>query len=382
MIKKFNSEKTKYLKMVNYGLNLFFHTKKSKEKIDWKNVKKILIIDFTGMGDLVMLLPFLNVVKKNAPKAIIGLACRSYGKELLEEQEVVDHFYIYTKEQKEKKQVTLTKKIRILKELIRQINCETCDIALEPKGDLRCIFFMYYCNARRKISYNYTGGEGLLTDVVKPSDDVCHLIDEKLYFLKILGCSYCKEDQMPRLYLTNNQKMQVKEIIENYDLKNKIVVGIHPGASLEIKQWRGYEKLLEKIIESYKDLFFLIFEGPGENYVVDKVMETVKRNNVPVIRSRTNIKQYMQYISLCDVMICNDSSAGHIAAAYGIKTFVIFGPVQPERAVPYGKKVYAISNNELECIPCVSSICMRNNECIISVTVDMVFKEIRKYWNE
>lgn len=64
MIKKFNSEKTKYLKMVNYGLNLFFHTKKSKEKIDWKNVKKILIIDFTGMGDLVMLLPFLNVVKK------------------------------------------------------------------------------------------------------------------------------------------------------------------------------------------------------------------------------------------------------------------------------------------------------------------------------
>ena len=126
----------------------------------------------------------------------------------------------------------------------------------------------------------------------------------------------------------------------------------------------------------------MIFEGPGENYVVDKVMETVKRNNVPVIRSRTNIKQYMQYISLCDVMICNDSSAGHIAAAYGIKTFVIFGPVQPERAVPYGKKVYAISNNELECIPCVSSICMRNNECIISVTVDMVFKEIRKYWNE
>lgn len=64
MIKKFNPQKTKFLKLLNGMLSLFFLEKTANSVLDIKSCKRILIIDPTLIGDIVMLISFLRVVKK------------------------------------------------------------------------------------------------------------------------------------------------------------------------------------------------------------------------------------------------------------------------------------------------------------------------------
>ena len=59
-------------------------------------------------------------------------------------------------------------------------------------------------------------------------------------------------------------------------------------------------------------------------------------------------------ITVVDAMICNDSSAGHIANAYRIPTTVIYGPVNPEGIRPYNNKTAILNciSIPLDCKPC------------------------------
>ena len=86
-----------------------------------------------------------------------------------------------------------------------------------------------------------------------------------------------------------------------------------------------------------------------------------------------DIRTYIQRVAVCDLMICNDSSAGHIAAAYGIEVHVIFGPVLPELAKPYSEaKVHIYENKDVLCRPCNIRGCEHQKECLKSISVDQV----------
>lgn len=375
MLNKFNPGKTKQLKTINTILSIFYHEKKAEEVIEFSKVKNILILDFTLMGDLVMLTSFLRILRNNIPDAKITLVCGNWGESILKQQELVDEFIIINGAVLASP-VSMLKNRKLIKNVIGEINEKQYDIALEPRGDLRYIFFMHYCNATRKVSYDYTGGRCFLTDVIMPSDDVSHLVEDKLYFLKSIGCTYEEEEKYPCLLLTEKQKEEnLQYKIEN-GIENKRIIGIHPGASLKIKQWDGYTKLIGELNAGLKNVTFIIFEGPKEEAVVQKVLEVAEESGAQAFHVKTDITRYMQMLALCDCVICNDSGAGHIAAAYGIKTFVIFGPTETALGHPYAKKdVYMISNDKLECKPCLSTECLNGTmECIKSITSERVAK--------
>ncbi len=378
-MQKFNPKKTKRLKQINAICRIFFHEGKKKTAFDWENYENILVLDFNMIGDMVMLIPFLRILKKNAPNARITLVCGSWGKAVLEEQGLADEFVVCNSRILSF-QGSAMEGFRAVKDAWKRVNQKEYDVALEPRGDLRDIFFMHYCKAKRKVSYNYTGGECFLTDVITPSEKVEHLVEDKIYFLEQLGCRYEEKDRYPRLRLTKAREEANESFLCENRLKGRLLIGIHPGASMEIKQWTGFGELLKKIHGSggnWSKAAFLVFEGPKEREAAALVMDEAKACGAKAILSRTDIPNYMQKLAMCDIVICNDSGAGHIAAAYGDEVHVIFGPVEPKLAKPYAKeKVFVYSDGTLPCKPCFSTVCERDRACIKSITVDMVFENI------
>lgn len=92
---KFNPQKTKYLKLVDKVLKIFFHTKKAKDKIAWGEINNILILDTHGIGDVIMLIPFLKTLKNNSPQASVDLLCMPYSKDILDDQGYIDQFIFF-----------------------------------------------------------------------------------------------------------------------------------------------------------------------------------------------------------------------------------------------------------------------------------------------
>lgn len=374
MVNKFNNKKIRYVKIINRLLPFFFITEKQKTEIDICNAKEILVIDPAMIGDMVMLEPFFRVLKMNAKKSKITLVCTSMAAPILHNTELIDEYIFVKKEVFDIPR--LKKKSKILyKEALECINKKEYDLAIEPRGDIRYLYFMNYCNAKRKVSYNYTGGECFLTDVVIPSQNANHIIEDEFHLLKHIGCKFEDKDKYPRLFLSDEERRDNIKFCKVNNITDNYIIGIHPGASLKIKQWSGFAKLSKKIAENYPDCVFILFEGPEEKIAADNVELEFAGSRTKIIRSKTNIQTYMRLLALCDIVICNDSGAGHIAAAYGSKVISIFGPVLPSLARPFAVEgVYTVSIDTLDCKPCLSSKCKRDNECINFITVDMVYK--------
>ena len=64
--------------------------------------------------------------------------------------------------------------------------------------------------------------------------------------------------------------------------------------------------------------------------------------------------------------------------AWAVETPVaaVFGPTDPEKYGPQGPKDVVIKN-EMDCAPCQSALCKKNNECMKAITADEVFQAVR-----
>jgi len=371
-----NTRKIKYLQYANALLEKLFHVKKSTEPIDWKNAKEILVVDYNAIGDTVMLIPFLRTVRSNAPSARITLACRKLAKDVLENQDLVDSFITADRRWFASGRYLFNDFFSGIATIISARKTKF-DIALEPRGDIRDIFLMHFCKALRKAAYTYTGGEYMLTDPVRPDSNIKHIIDDKIHFLGKLGCRVISEDYIPSLQLTITQIEDNKRFIEEHNLDGNIIFGIQPGAALDIKKWDGFAKLIKKLHEKYDDAKFLIFLSDDDCDLSENLKMELDEINECCIFVRENIRTYIQRIALCNLMICNDSSGGHIAAAFGIDVHVIFGPIMAESSKPYSKaKVFVYEAENVACRPCGTDICNNSNKCLKAISVQRVYDNI------
>ena len=374
-MEKFNARKLKYARIVSNILGLLMHCEKCHEKIELQDAKRILIIESGLIGDIIMATSFFRILKRNAPNAKITLVCGRWAQTVLDGQDLIDEYItIDTKIIDSPRKMLLN--WTVIRRIIRAINVNEYDLALETKGDLRYIFFMHFCNAKRKISYNYTGGESLLTDVIIPSEEVKHLVEDRVYFAEQLGCHFSSKERTPSLVLNDENKKKNSIFIQSNEIENKIKIGIHPGASLDIKRWKKYDDLIRTL--NIDNAVYLIFSGPGEEGLSHKIIEAGIQSGKTCIEIREKLDDYVRLMAVPDVCICNDSGAGHLSAAYGIPTISILGPSIPEYCRPYTSKGYVLSHT-LECKPCLARECRTGTyECIDGISVEEVKNEVYK----
>jgi len=372
---KFNSSKLSQFNILNAIFKIFFRENKADSELILSDCHDILVINFDLIGDAVMMIPFLKVLRKSVPDAHISVVGQGFLKDMYDGQGLVDEIII-CKSRFMRSLKTMYSDYKNAMKVIHKVNRKYYDLVLEPRGDLRDILFMHLCRADRKVGYNYTGGEYMMTDVIKPSESIEHLIDDKLYFLKMLGCNISDDDRYPKLIITSEQKGFIDEYKKQNNLENKFVIGIHPGASMEIKMWPKFDELLKLLYKKYPEAVFAIFEEPGSNKGADKLINLVDDIGAEYIFIKEKFKKYLSLIAICDIVICNDSGIGHIATAYGIETHVIFGPVLENLAKPLStENVYTYSEN-IDCKPCLRTSCDRHIECLQRVSVADVYNNI------
>ena len=378
MINKFNVNKTKQLDKINTILSLFYQKPICQEDMLLNDIREIIVVDFALIGDMIMNIPFFKTVRRNCPNAKVTMVCMPWAETILGDQGLVDEFVVFDGKNILSSPISVLKNLKKVHQTLKQINRKNYDMGFEPKGDLRHTLFLHYIKCKRSITYNYTGGDYLVTDSFAPLEKTQHLIDEKIDLLQMIGFDICDDDILPELILPDMWKTYNDDFLAKNNIKDKKIIGLHPGASNINKQYRYYPQLVEKINQKVDTkTIFMIFEGPNEKEIVDKVCCKLQKDRY--IRVSKKLKEYISLVAICDYMICNDSAAGHIATAYGIPTAVIFGPIQAETALPRGRASIVGISHDLDCKPCTLPICPLNSEkCIREITLEEVYEAIKK----
>jgi heptosyltransferase-2 len=101
-------------------------------------------------------------------------------------------------------------------------------------------------------------------------------------------------------------------------------------------------------------------------------MVAAQMRHAPVnLTGRTKLAESVALLSLADAFVTNDTGPAHIAAALGVKTYVIFGPTDPATTRPWGENV-TVLREPPDCAPCMLRDCPIDHRCMTAITPEMV----------
>jgi ADP-heptose:LPS heptosyltransferase len=320
-----------------------------QKKINNKSVRKILIVDFHLIGDIVMLTPLLKELRSIYPDSSIALLSGHWSKDILANNPgLIDTFITYNAPWTVEKKDTFLGLIKI----ISLLRGEAFDIAIDVRGDFRNIIILKLSKIKRLIGFSFSGGGWLLSDKIYDNGELDHIISHHHRIAQHLGSNISLRNFLPELWLSKDEKKCF--------LDKKKYIAIHFGASklLRILSLEDAREIVTSLLREFdKDLVLFYSDEIKDliNYIIE-LPEVAGNKRIKVFRG--NLREFLISISGAELYIGMDSSGAHIAASFKIHTIVIFGPAEPKLCRPIGNSVKTISlSKHLDCRPCNQITC-------------------------
>lgn len=228
--------------------------------------------------------------------------------------------------------------VRQLRSLVNELRRRNFDVTIDARMDIRSNLVAALTRAPIRIGYSIGGGGWLLTDTIPAERDAFHKVDDWLALLRLVpGTSAIERlPRVPRLTVRESELSDARRRLFSQTMLTDPVIGYHSGGSHAGKRWPLplFEKLAEDIAGSFSatHVFFL---GPDD--------ASPSRLPAGAILRRPTLREFMAEVSLCDVLVCNDSGPMHIADALGVPVVAIFEVGNPQWYGPLGPRAVVVS---------------------------------------
>ena len=255
--------------------------------------KALIIIKSPGIGDLQILLSYVHQLSKEIDKPVSILAQKSTGaRSVFKHDKHVDEVIDLGR----KDFLNIINKIKFKKFNQCYIYSDSVRLWLIAKLAGISKIYHYPFFSKKFANFYKTAKE----------------FTEKILQRKI--------DSASKIYWN---KESIEKAKKDYDIKSEvknIVCGI--SASGPTKRWDidNYIKLFKEINSKFPCKFFL-FGGPNDEFLIEKVMNSVE-NCVPL--SKLKMEQIIPILASCQIYCGNDTGFGHLAANLNLKCLMIF----------------------------------------------------------
>lgn len=300
-------------------------------------IKKILFMNFGGIGDEILFLPSILSVKKEFPESEITLTLEKRSRGIISLTNSIDKI-LYAN-------IKGHKFLELFK-LLFKIWCGHYDMVISSGSNKFISLFLFLTFIKKRYGYD-TGFASriLLTKAVKLNKNQ-YAVD--MYHDLVLPITNIKTN-LPELSI---EKQPTK----------KDTILIHPGVSR-----MSYEKGMIKTIspQQWCDVIDALYKngkyrillagGPDDSECVGTIVKNVSSEKFENLYGTTkDLKELAQLISSAEKFLCSDSAPLHIAVALGVKTYVIFGPTDDRKLIPQNGKVIPIKADcECRIRPCL-----------------------------
>ncbi|HCJ66319.1 MAG TPA: hypothetical protein DHV62_03095 [Elusimicrobia bacterium] len=169
-----------------------------------------------------------------------------------------------------------------------------------------------------------------------------HILD---YYNNLIHYLGLKNSQTKTFFLQRH-KNQTRYHLRGDNSDNSIA--IHPGAGSKKKCWPA--KYFAEIIdwlEKKHIMKTLLISGPADENTTREVVSHLEKTKPEIIRNRT-LSELALLFNHCSLYLGNDSGITHLAAFTGIPTVAIFNQENAKIWSPQGRNVHLCVSNDLE----------------------------------
>jgi lipopolysaccharide heptosyltransferase II len=161
-----------------------------------------------------------------------------------------------------------------------------------------------------------------------------------------------------------------------------LFLGLNPAAAYgPAKIWPAerFAAAARAVSQEVRGVVWLIFGGAGEKDLCEQIkgMAAVEAIN---LAGETTLRQLMACLSICRLLLTNDSGPMHLAAALGTRVVVPFGSTAPELTGPGlpGDPHHILLRHPVPCSPCFRRACPIDLRCLKGIAVDEVAGAVLK----
>jgi ADP-heptose:LPS heptosyltransferase len=303
-------------------------------------VKKILVINFGGIGDEIMFLPTLISLKKAYPESEITLALEPRSKGIKDLTDTIDELFLIDVKSKSKYSELL--------KLISFAHKGKFDMVISSGGNKFISILLFLIGIKRRYGYNSGKLSKILLTKAVPLNKNQYACD--MYHDLITPITDIKT-KLPQITVSGSE-IEPNTILIHPGV-SKLSVSLGMIKTISASKWA---EVIDLLIESGKKV--VLTGGPDDKDCIVAIQAYLKDINHPsfvdYFGKTKNLMELAKLIASCEKFVCSDSAPLHIAVALGVKTYVVFGPTDYNKLIPKTENVIpliAIDNCDLK--PCL-----------------------------
>jgi len=335
------------------------------------NVRRVLIVKPSSLGDIVHSLPFLHVLRRGFPRAHIAWMVGRANVGLLEGHPDIDELFVFERERWGGLNdfcVSVHELVRFVRELRR---C-AFDLVVDLQGLFRSGLLSWLSGAARRVGFADARELSRFFYSVRvdvPELDM-HAVDRGLLVARKLGL---EPDGAATFVVPigEDDRRFAREYLSAENPGGAPLVVMLPSSRWVTKRWPAeYFATLADRVTTRLGAKTLYLGAPGDVPLVETIRGRMKKEALSLV-GETSLKQSAAVIARADAVVANDSGPMHLAVALGRPVVALYGPTSPARTGPYDGSV-SVLQTTCECAPCFESECDKP-ECMRDITVDDVF---------
>lgn len=339
--------------------------------------KKILLINFGGLGDQILFFTAIKAVKTEFPDSHVTFVTEPRSSSAEKLTDLIDESIICD--------IKSGNKYKNIFNLLSQILTKNFDVVISSGGSVQVSILLFLTGIKTKIGYDSGTLSRILLTKAVPLKKQQYAANMYYDLAKAVTSQVVTE--IPEISVPDNAINKYRGTIKNTD---KLVVVIHPGVSKlsvqknilkfwDVKKWTELTKRLLGT-ERYR---VVLTGGPDDREVTSAIRhelgEFLSEDLIDLTEKTANVMELAAIIQLADALVCVDSAPMHIGVGVKTRTIALFGPTDEYKLFPvHNSKFTAVTVENLECRPCLwdkRQVSCENPVCL-DIPVDKVFKTV------
>lgn len=309
-----------------------------------KPAPRLLLVRLGSMGDIVHALPVVATLRAAFPEARLDWLVEARWQELIELNPDVSNVipvdtYVW------RRNLLRPGTWRSLAGLVRTLRQAEYEVALDLQGLYKSALPAWLSRAPRRIGFargvaKESGAARFYTEPVRPPENV-HVVEMNLALAQAAGANDLRRSFS--LPTSTEDDAGVEALLAQHHLKDFFVLS--PGGGWGSKRWPAERyAVLHNELARQRGWRSVLNLGPGEERLAEEFLAHARVTQpVPLALP---LRQLVALLRRARLVVGGDTGPVHVAAAAGTPVVGLFGPTDPVRNGPYGKRVVVVHHRD------------------------------------
>lgn len=314
-----------------------------------KTIKKVLIIRFSSIGDIVWTTPVIRCVKQQLAGVELHFCTKIQYKSMVESNPYIDKLHFLEDS---------------IGPLIKELKKENFDFILDLHRNIRTSMIKIRLGVKSKAYDKLRIKRFLYTNFQINLMPNCHVVDR--YFEAAAPLGIVNDHEGLDYYISDKDEIEIDWLPETHR-NGYMAYVIGATGWTKILPFKKMVELCDKINKPIVlvggkedfgngDKLERFFNVASESQQMeDSLKELGKKAVIFNACGKFNLSQSASLVKHADIVFGHDTGLTHIAAAFNKVIFSIWGGTVPNNFYPYGTKFFLLENTKLNCRPCSKS---------------------------